>query len=359
MRGWAAGILIVLLATFGVGVEGSRARAADPGDGADAKPYRVTPHFRFFGDEDVETTLDNLAGTAEERLARLCAPIGACDRLTRPIDVWVAADAERFAASFPEPNPMSEWAAGVTFLKSQRIVLRRHGTAVFTLSETFDHEVAHVLAETFATSDNMRALPRWFAEGLAIWQAGEGLAGRLDEAIRAASTGHLLTFEDLERDFPNEGTRVGIAYAQSALFVQRLARSHGPKALAGVLADVGSGTGFATAFEARFGEPAASLFDRQAEELERSSTPFTLFADGNVIWSLMTVLFIFAAWWRMRDRKRQMARLADSEDQRIAEEDMALLGDPSLDGPSLAQPSLAEPSRLAPPRPEDDPKNWN
>ena len=107
-------------------------------------PYRTTAHFRFFGDDAVENTLDKLADTAEERFARLCAQIDACNRVTRPIDIWVAEDAERFAAGFPEKNPMAEWAAGVTFLAEQRIVLRAHGTGVFSLMETFEHEVAHV-----------------------------------------------------------------------------------------------------------------------------------------------------------------------------------------------------------------------
>jgi hypothetical protein len=50
-------------------------------------------------------------------------------------------------------------------------------------------------------------------------------------------------------------------------------------------------------------------------------------SDGNFMWGLMTLLFVFVAWWRMRDRKRQMERLAATEDQRIADEDMALLAE--------------------------------
>lgn len=315
--------LALLVAALTLSASPAAAEAPDP----NAAPYRTTEHFRFFGDDDVEGTLDRLADGAEERFQRLCAPIGACDRLTRPIDVWVAADAERFAAAFPDDNPMSEWAAGVTFLQAQRIVLRRHGTAVFTLQETFDHEVAHVLAHTFSTSGHLRALPRWFSEGLAIWQAGEALAGRLDEAIRATATGHLLTFEELDQDFPNEGSRVGVAYAQSALFVQKLAREAGPQALAALLHDVGQGRPFSTSFLERFGATPEELFGRATEDLERSTTPFTLFADGNLLWALITLLFIFVAWWRLRDRKAQMARLADDEDQRIAEEDLALFAE--------------------------------
>lgn len=320
MSRWSPALASIVIAAL-ISLSATRARADEP------TAFITTTHFRFFGDEDVEGTLTRLSSTAEERLERLCTPIAACDRLTRPIDVWVAADAERFAASFPDENPMSEWAAGVTFLQAQRIVLRRHGTALFTLQETFDHEVAHVLAHTFSGARGGERMPRWFAEGLAIWQAGEGLAGRLAEAMQAASTGHLLSFEELDRAFPNEGTRVGIAYAQSALFVRKLAREAGPQALAGVLHDLGRGVAFTTSFRERFGTEPAELFERANDDLEATSSPLSIFADGNFLWGLMTVLFIFAAWYRMRDRKQQMARMADAEDQRIAAESMAVVAE--------------------------------
>ncbi|MBL8787906.1 MAG: hypothetical protein JNJ59_23620 [Deltaproteobacteria bacterium] len=306
-------------------------------------PYRTTAHFRFFGDDAVENTLDKLADTAEERFARLCAQIDACNRVTRPIDIWVAEDAERFAAGFPEKNPMAEWAAGVTFLAEQRIVLRAHGTGVFSLMETFEHEVAHVLAHTYAPAIrddpapgasgaegaehahvHWRALPRWFAEGLAVWQAGEGLVQRLETALKAASSGKLLTFDELARRFPNQGSNVEIAYAQSAIFVRRLVLASGPIAVIEVLRDTSKGVDFDEAFVKHFGAPPGDLFGRLSDDLEKSSNPFVFLSDGNFLWGLTTVLFLAVAWWRLRDRKRQMAKIADSEDARIQAEDLAL-----------------------------------
>jgi len=289
-------------------------------------PFRTTTHFRFFGDEDVQPILERLAGVAEDRFQRLCRPIAACDRVTRPIDIWVAEDAERFAASFPEPNPMSEWAAGVTFLAQQRVILRAHGSAMLTLDETFDHELAHVLAHTY-TQGNGRSVPRWFHEGLAIWQAGEAVLQRLETAMKAASSGHLLCYDELATNYPNQGTQVAVAYAQSALFVKRMVMVKGPLAVIEILQDTGRGIAFETAFEQRLGTTARELFNRLDEDLEKSSSPFLFLYDGNFLWGLITVLFVMVAWWRMKDRKRQMARLADSEDRRIADEDMALLAE--------------------------------
>jgi len=314
--------LTALLFALSLFLGTAHGEASDTGDVA----YRTTRYFRFFGADDVHSTLDKLAANADLRLEILCAKIGACGRLTRPIDVWAAADPETFAAQFGGQNPMSEWAAGVTFLDEQRIVLRRHGSAVFTLDETFDHEVAHVLAHTFDDgSGRIRAMPRWFQEGLAIWMAGENTTNRLIEAQHAAATGSLVSFEELDERFPNEGSAVGVAYAQSALFVQRLARTHGPVAIAGLLHDVGDGQRFDDAFIAHLGGSPAVLFQTATDDLEKTSSIFTLFTDGNLIWTLVTLLFIAVAWWQIRDRKAQMARLSATEDQRIQAEQQVVV----------------------------------
>ncbi len=308
---------------------------AHPGDSAagtvppgllTATPYRTTEHFRFFGDDEVKPILDRLTDVAEDHFLRMCTPIGACDRVTRPIDIWVAEDAEGFAAGFPDGNPMAEWAAGVTFLAQQRVILRAHGSALMTLMETFDHELAHVLAHTFTQGDGV-SVPRWFHEGLAIWLSGEAIIERLQTALQAASSGHLLTYDELARAFPNQGKRVEIGYAQSALFVKRMVAEQGPGAVIGLLQDTGRGIDFSTAFETRFLEPPADMFSRLGDDLEKSTSPFLFLHDGNFLWGLMTVLFVGVAWLRLKDRKRQMARIADSEDQRIADEDMALLAE--------------------------------
>ncbi|HRE92243.1 MAG TPA: peptidase MA family metallohydrolase, partial [Myxococcota bacterium] len=293
-------------------------------------PHVTTTHFRFFGLPDVHSTLEKLAAVAEERFQHLCRPLNACERLKKPIDIWVADDAESFAAVFPDENPMSEWAAGVAFLKAQRVVLRAHGTALFSLMETFDHELAHILHHTFVpdhtghTGQAGRALPRWYAEGLAIWQAGESVIDRLDAAVKAAASGNLLTFEELTQRFPNEGSRVAVGYAQSALFVRRLVKHHGVQPVVALLHDVSTGEPFDAAFERRFGSPPGVLFEELSDALEEASNPFVFLYDGNFLWGATTVLFLFVAWMKVRDRKRQLQRLAESEADRIANEDIAL-----------------------------------
>jgi hypothetical protein len=289
-----------------------------------ATPVVTTTHFRFFGDEAVHGTLQRLAEDAESRLSWMCNQLGNCDRIKPPIDVWIADDAEAFAAAFPGPSPMSEWAAGVAFLNEQRIVLRAHGTAVFNVRETFEHELAHVLTHVFA-SEHAQRWPRWFSEGLAIWLSGESILERMDRAYRAAAGGGLLEPTILTSNFPLKGAQVELAYAQSALTMRWIAQKLGPKGVIALLHDVGSGQSFDAAFTARVGVTPEDAIAAANAKVEDNVSFFYHFWDGNLIWGFVTILFVVVAWWRLKERRAQLRALDDAESARILDEDQRVL----------------------------------
>ena len=285
----------------------SSARAALP---SDAAPFGETAHFAFFGSDEVTSAVHKVMTEAEERFGRVCAALGACDTLGGKIDVWIAEDPEQFAAAFPDGAPMAEWAAGVAFIGARRVVLRAHGTALFSLLETFDHEVAHVLINAVAGG---RPVPRWLTEGLAIWVSGEDVIARLSAAHLAAITGNLLTLDELDAGFPNRGSRVPLAYAQSALFTRHLIGRGGPGALVTVLRGLGAGETFDDAFEERFGAPADELAADWVATLEEQTSPFLLLHDSSLLWFAMTLVFVFVGVRLNREKKAAFARM-DAED---------------------------------------------
>jgi hypothetical protein len=303
------------------------AQEVDAALAIDAPPAVTTAHFRFFGAPGVHGTLRRLADGAEARLSLMCSRLGVCASIRPPIDVWVAEDAIAFAAAFPEPSPMSEWAAGVTFLDAQRVVLKAHGTAVFTLQETFDHELAHVLTHAFMRghADGLHHWPRWFAEGLAIWLSGEAMGERLAEVLRAAGTGSLLTPEQVVRDFPIEGSGVSKAYGQAALGVRWLVREKGAEAILSALRPLARAADFDAAFGETFGVSPEDAVARGTEPLEGGTSFFYLFWDGQLIWGAVTVLFVAAAWWRLRERRTRLAAMGAADAAAVSAEDEALL----------------------------------
>ena len=268
------------------------------------------PHFRFHLTDGSAGATRRLAEIAEDRYERLCTPIGACDAPRSPIDVWLAEDAEAFAAAFPDGSPMSEWAVGVTFIDKNRIVLRAHGSALFSLLETFDHELSHALVHAMVPRER---IPRWFSEGVAIWQSGEAVVKRLMEAQRAALTANLLPLSDLVDTFPREGPQVSLAYAQSALFLRYLERNFGVDALPTLMRKLKTAASFDEAFMEVYGAPVASLEGLWAEELDEATAWITLARDPNLLWGGMSLLFVLASWVKLRRRRERLEELAQRE----------------------------------------------
>ncbi|MEC9071139.1 MAG: peptidase MA family metallohydrolase, partial [Myxococcota bacterium] len=187
-----------------------------------------TRHFRFHLSPGTEQASLMLAEEADQRYAYLCSMLQACDVVKKPIDVYLARDPAAFSAAFPEGSRMSEWAVGVAFIRHNRIVLRAHGSALFSLRETFDHEVSHILVHGLVGDGD---LPRWLSEGLAIWQAGESVVQRLASAQRATLSDSLMPLQSLDDRFPAAGGGVSLAYAEAALFVRWLEFHYGPHSL--------------------------------------------------------------------------------------------------------------------------------
>lgn len=308
-RGVALALFLLLsLAPTGL------ARAA--GGPETAAPLVTTTHFRFHSVDGTENGTRRLAASAEARYRVLCAMLDACDLdpdllgPERPIEVWLADDAQTFAAVFPDGSPMGEWAIGVAFPSQRRMVLRAHGTALFSLAETFDHELSHILLHAAVGA---RPVPRWFTEGVAIWQAGEAVLERLTAARRAALTQNLIPLDDLTRGFPAQGAALELAYAQSALFVHWLEREFGAGAIPSLARSMRDGAEFEPAFRAAFGAPVQTLEGLWREGLEASSPALTLIADPEFLWGLTSLLFLWAAGTRMWRRRRELAAMSDGE----------------------------------------------
>ena len=282
-----------------------------PSHAAEPRPLRESPHFRFHGEQRLRPVIDKLAAEAETRFARLCKRIDACKALDVPITVWVSEDAESFAKAFPDASPLSEWAVGVAFPAQSRIVLRAYGTAYFTLMETFEHEISHVLLHHLVDG---RHVPRWFNEGLAIWQAGERVIDRLATAQAAALGSSLLSFESLDRSFPSRGPSVALAYAQSALFIRFIERRGGPRVIPSLCRDLAAGLPFDSAVERQLGDTVETLEELWQDELTRNETALVLFRDGTLIWLFMALLFVWVALRKMRERREALAAMGDYED---------------------------------------------
>ena len=173
-------------------------------------------------------------------------------------------------------------------------------------------------------------VPRWLSEGLAIWQSGEDVIGRLDAAHRAALTGNLLSLDELSNRFPNKGSKVALSYAISALFVRHLIETVGLDVMRASHDDMSHEKEWQPASEARGELSVGTVFEDWIDSLEDSTSFLMLFRDGTLFWILMTILSTIVAMIVVRDRRSALEELGDADDAEEAYDELQAQRDAGL-----------------------------
>jgi tetratricopeptide (TPR) repeat protein len=147
---------------------------------------------------------------------------------------------------FRDVTQSPEWAGG---LYDGRIRMPVRG-ALENLREferVLTHEFTHALIHTLAPN----GVPLWLGEGLAVNFEGSDLNVPLAELKKTDSRPALTQLEGSFRSLDTKAAKV--AYAQSAIAVQRLLQEAGASSVVGILTEIGRGTSFPEAFQRHTG----------------------------------------------------------------------------------------------------------
>lgn len=243
-----------------------------------------------------------------------------------PIRVVLASERSPAAAN------VASWVGGYALPPLDAIVLFPGRVPSYpdrNLEALLRHEVAHVLV---ARAAHGNPVPRWFDEGVATVAAREwGVEDSARVAFATIGRGPR-SLAEVESSFSGDGGAASRAYAVSAALVRHLLRRGGETAVARILAGVGRDAGFEEAFAAATGETTGAFahdyFGR--EVLWRTWIPFI--TSSTALWMAITVLALLAI--RRRRERDAALREAWDEEERAGR-------------------------RAEPPRPEDDPDQWN
>ncbi len=232
-------------------------------------PRTSTERFEFFVDAKESELLSLYLGPlAEEAYDRLATKYGY--RPPTPIRVEVFPDHADF--SVRTVGLVGLGALGVSFgpvMAMDSPSARKMGA--FNWGSTFWHELAH----TFHLGMTDGRVPRWFTEGLAVFeerQARSGWGADITPAFLSAfKQQRLVPLNDLNRGFmrPAFPEQIGFSYYQASLICELIQRDHGSAALVEMLAGFKSGESTAQAFQRVLGtdlERFQDLFDAYVEE---------------------------------------------------------------------------------------------
>ena len=230
----------------------------------------------------------------------------------RSLRVFVARDAAemRETALKEQGGLPPEWAAGLAYPK--RGVIYVHFRAPLEeLQKTFLHELSHI---AFGQLDRFNRAPRWFDEGLAVWQSEGANMERGWLLTKAALTNGLHPWDRLDSGFPDNGARAGVAYAQAVHFVGFLHEEYGVKKFSQLLQSLSQvDRPFPESLTAVYGLPAYRIEARWRDSLRTSWGWISVLADSTTLFVLCTILLIIGWYRKRRDRSAQLARLQQME----------------------------------------------
>ena len=187
-------------------------------------------------------------GPAEEALAaqaidslnrafdRICAILNTYPTTTIPVVLYTT-------QQFSDITRAPSWAAGA-YDGTIRVPVRGALDEEQELDRVLAHEFTHALVHTLSAP----AIPTWLNEGLATALEADSL----DWATHRVSESKPVPLTVLRRSFGQfSGAQAQLAYATSALAVQRMLQDAGGFAVANLIRDLGDGADFGTAFAHR------------------------------------------------------------------------------------------------------------
>jgi hypothetical protein len=273
-----------------------------------------------------EPGLDRLAGEVDEAATAALGEI--YDDLIgapppREIRVQLVRDASSLAAVAPAGRGAPGYAVGVAYpdLGVLSVATRRGSQLVDPIS-TLRHELGH-LALAAAVGDRA---PRWLHEGFAAQHAHEWTWERTELLSGMAWFGGVLSYDELDRDFPSEEAPASRAYAESEDFVGFLSRRGRWEDSADdgdrwpfrhFLANLGKGQSIDDAAQHAYGKPIRALFDEWRADLGKRYlwAPVGVLSLG--VWVLCGILLALAWWRRRRGNRRRLAQW--EQEDRVAE----------------------------------------
>lgn len=257
-------------------------------------------------------------------------------RLTGAADAGPAIQITLVEESHPLAQRVPPWVAGFADSRRGAVIIfpsRIPNYPYDSMEEVIEHEVAHLLIDRAAKGGE---IPRWFHEGVAITSSrGLGALERTRFAWKPFEGGPS-TLAEVDAGFVGDTAAVRISYGLASSAVAELLDEAGPQAVARILARVGAGASFETAFAAVAGR---SLPDFEREYFRDRSfwqRWVPILGSASIAWILILAVAA-AAYVRRRRRAAALAEQWEAEEQRERIEASNPESEPRLAPPPTAR----------------------
>lgn len=272
-----------------------------------------TEHFIVLYDNYSADTARLASEGAEDAYVKVRASLGL--EMNSKVTIVIKSAAGDFKKDQPAPpESVPDWAAGTAYPTRKIIFLRRPDGIRLKYDDVFEvvgHEYTHIAIGNFLQNIDV---PRWFEEGVADFTGGERSLTASATIGSAALGGTLLSFDSIDRSWPESSGEAERAYAQSADFIQYLEDTYGPGTIKKILHAIKISGDFNKAVETVTNASPAIIQAYWLKHVTRVYRWIAISSGGVTLWTLAGILVIIG-YFRKKKLNRLKIQMWEIEDK--------------------------------------------
>jgi hypothetical protein len=300
-----------------------RARAADNQvdlPNGIGRGYKAETHgtVKWIFQESTRSQMQELSEVHATNWKRIQAELGS--GIDRKMEIRIAINPEQMQKLAPKEVRLPSYATGVAFPKMGLILLSLTAPDSWEpvpIETVFVHELSHLALHRAVDGAET---PRWFSEGVAIYQAQEKSFARTKTLWEGSLQSRLIPLERLSEAFPSRRHQVNLAYAQSADFVSFLLEGENNRfRFTQLIENLRQGKSFSEAVQSAYHLPLGYLEREWIKSLRQRFGRWPLLLTGmGTLWVVACIL-LFAAYIQMKRKHKATLKRWAIEEARVAQ----------------------------------------
>lgn len=232
--------------------------------------------------------------------------------LDEPVTVYITTSNREFRSITRGALP--DWGVGCAFPDSNLIILRAGPEEISTgrLKEIAIHELSHVV---LGQALGGKHIPRWFDEGLAMYESREWNFGQSMTMAKAVFNHSLLPLKRIDYILYFDRDKAQLAYTQSFLAVSFLMNEYGLEKFHTIIRRLAETGDMDKAMTDVIGLRYAEFEAQWYKHVTKKYGWISLFTESYYLWIGMSLLFILAFLAKRYRTRRTMERW-ESEDEK-------------------------------------------
>ncbi len=266
-----------------------------------------TEHVQVFFSRQDSTLARKVSSVVEADFPRVAGNIGFQDSLK--VRVLLPSTEREFA--FLTQGKIPDWGIGCALPAQKSIVLRPSSKMKVDLEELLVHELSHVLLGQAA---GQVRVPRWFDEGMAMWQSREWKWGQDFAMNKAVFFRRIIPLNQIDDMLLFSSPQAQLAYSESFLAVVYLIRRGGNDVLPKLVQQMASGKEFSQALFAVCGCSEEEFAADWGEYVKGRFNLVSMLADSVNLW-IGILLLLVAVYFIKRYRTGKTVRQWETEEE--------------------------------------------